>query len=55
MANVNMYCVKGRHKVSVADPEVITLPKGRSKVRMKAYKASCPTHKVSMYKIIGKA
>ncbi len=52
---VSMYCVKGRHKFMAIDPEVVVLPKGRSKVRMRAYKAVCPKHRVESYRIIGKA
>ena len=52
---VRMYCVKGRHKFTVTDPEVVVLPRGRSKVRMRAYKAVCPKHRVESYRIIGKA
>lgn len=52
---VVMYCVKGKHKVDVKSPQTVALPKGRGKVRMKAYKANCPKHGTAMYRIIGKA
>ena len=55
MATIQMYCVKGRHKVAVTDPQIVTLKRGRSKVPMRAYKSACPVHGTSMYRFIGKA
>ena len=56
MANkVSMYCVKDRHKFMATDPQVVVLKAGRSKVRMKAYRAVCPKHGGYSYKFIGKA
>lgn len=52
---VSFYCVKGRHKVKVEDPEIITLPPGRSGVRMKAYRGRCPIHGTLVYRFIGRA
>jgi len=52
---VSMYCVKGRHKVSVKDPEITTLRPGRSGVRMRAYKGRCPVHGIEVFKFIGQA
>ena len=55
MATIQMYCVKGRHKVAVADPQIVTLKRGRSKVPMRAYSARCPVHQTKMFRFIGRA
>lgn len=52
---VTFYCLSGRHKVTLSDPDIVTLKKGRSGVKMRAYTAFCPNHKKRMYRIIGKA
>jgi len=55
MKMVTFYCLSGRHKVTLSDPQIVTLKRGRSGIRMKAYTAFCPDHKKRMYRIIGKA
>ena len=52
---VTFYCVSGRHKFTISDPDVVTLKAGRSKVRMKAYTGFCPKHRTRSYQFIGKA
>jgi len=55
MKMIRFYCLSGKHIVVLSDPQIVTLKKGRSGVRMKAYTAFCPDHKKRMYRIIGKA
>lgn len=55
MAKVSMYCLKCRRKVAITNPAIVTLKRGRSKVRMRAYKAVCPICGTPVYRIIGKA
>ena len=52
---IQAYCVKCRKKVGVKDAEFVTLPPGRSGVRMKAYEGTCPICKTKVFKFIGKA
>jgi len=52
---VKMYDVKARESFVATDPQVVVLKRGRSKVRMKAYKAKSPLTGITAYKIIGKA
>jgi len=55
MATVNAYCVKCRKKVGMKDPNLITLPPGRSSVRMKAYQGECPICSTRIFRFIGRA
>lgn len=52
---VTAYCVKCRKKVGLIKPKIVTLKKGRSKVKMEAWKGTCPTCKSDVFRIIGKA
>lgn len=52
---VTMYCLKGKHAFTATNPLVVVLKAGRSKVRMRAYRAKCPHHNVFAYRFIGRA
>ena len=55
MAAISMYCVRCRKKVSVVDPVIRTMKKGRSRVAMRAYSGVCPICGTKTFKFIGKA
>jgi len=52
---VRGYCVKCRKKRVMSNPKIVVLKRGRSKIKMQAWKGVCPTCGTVMYKIIGKA
>lgn len=53
--SVRAYCVKCRGKVTLSNPWITLLPRGRSKVRMWAYRDLCPKCGTWVYRIIGKS
>jgi hypothetical protein len=40
------YCVKGKHKVEMANPEKVTMKNGKP-----AWKGTCPVHNTTVFRI----